>query len=171
MQKQNLYNGKVLSFSIYNLKFKGQKIKREIIEHNGIAAILAFDENKILLVKQYRFPYGEILEIPAGIIETNESPKKCAKREFIEETGYKTNKISLLFKFNPSVGHSTETVHCFLATELKKIPNFHINEKEISSIVKIDFQKLLNMIKKGKIIDSKTICAVLYYSLIKNDFS
>lgn len=167
MQKKTLYDGKVLSLSIYDLTLKKEKIKREIIEHKGIAAILAFEGNNVLLVKQYRYPFGEILEIPAGIIESNESPKSCAKRELIEETGYEAITMSKLFKYNPSVGHSTETVHCFIVNNVKKIPNFKINEKEINSIIKVNHKKLLKMIKDKKITDSKTICAILYYSMFK----
>jgi len=129
---------------------------------------VAFDGKKVILVKQYRFPHGELLEIPAGLIESNESPQECVKRELAEEAGYIANKLTFLFKFNPSVGHSTETVHCYLATDLKKIPHFQVNEKEIISVEKIDFNKLLNMIKKGKIVDSKTICALLYYLSFKS---
>lgn len=168
MKKKTLYNGKVISLSLYNLDINGNKKKREIIEHKGIAAVLAIEKNNVILVKQYRFPYGEILEIPAGLLEIDESPLKCAKREFEEETGHKAKKLSPLLKFNPSVGHSTETVHCFLTTNIEKIPNFQVDNNEIISVVKIDIKKLLSMIKKGKIIDSKTICAILYYLMSKN---
>ena len=84
-----------------------------------------------------------------------------------EETGYEAITMSKLFKYNPSVGHSTETVHCFIVNNVKKIPNFKINEKEINSVIKVNHKKLLKMIKDKKITDSKTICAILYYSMFK----
>lgn len=70
MKETKIYEGKILSFSVYDGKIKGRKIKREYIKHGGAAAMLAFDENKkVILVKQYRYPHGYVLEIPAGTLE------------------------------------------------------------------------------------------------------
>ena len=57
MKKKTVYKGKPVSIDVYNLTVEGRKIRREIIQHPGAAAILAFDENgKVILVKQHRFP-------------------------------------------------------------------------------------------------------------------
>ena len=70
MRKKRVYAGKPVSIDVYNLTVEGRKVRREIIQHPGAAAILAFDENdKVILVKQHRFPHGYILEIPAGTLE------------------------------------------------------------------------------------------------------
>ena len=63
---------------------------REIVEHNGGVAVAAITDNdEIILVRQYRHPYGEvILEIPAGKMEKGEDPFECGKRELSEETGF-----------------------------------------------------------------------------------
>ncbi|HIH46498.1 MAG TPA: NUDIX hydrolase, partial [Candidatus Nitrosotenuis sp.] len=59
MKKKTIYEGKILGLSLYNITVRGRKMKREIIEHRGAAAVLAFDENgKVILVKQHRFGHG-----------------------------------------------------------------------------------------------------------------
>ncbi|MGQ0605404.1 MAG: NUDIX hydrolase [Candidatus Nitrosotenuis sp.] len=168
MRKKTIYKGRILDLSIYDLTVKGRKIKREIIEHRGAAAILAFDEKgKVILVKQHRFPHGYVLEIPAGTLEKGERPVKCAFREIQEETGYKARKMTHFLTYYPSVGYNKEAIHCFVAKNLKKVSGQALDEDEIMSVVKVDLKKLIGMIKAGKIIDSKTICAVLTYA-VKN---
>ncbi|MEM2161100.1 MAG: NUDIX hydrolase [Candidatus Nitrosotenuis sp.] len=165
MRKKTIYNGKILGLSLYDITVRGRKMKREIIEHRGAAAILAFDEKgKVILVKQHRFGHGFVLEIPAGTLEKGERPERCAFREIQEETGYKASKITRLITYYPSVGYNREAIHCFVAKNLKKISDQALDEDEIMSVVKIDLKKLIGMIKAGKIIDSKTICAVLTYA-------
>lgn len=165
MQKKTIYEGRILGLSLYDLTVNGRKIKREIIEHRGAAAILAFDEKgRVILVKQHRFPHGYILEIPAGTLEKGEKPIKCAFREIQEETGHKAAKMTHFLTYYPSVGYNREAIHCFVAKNLKKVSNQALDEDEIMSVVKVDLKKLISMIKTGKIIDSKTICAVLTYA-------
>ena len=168
MKKKKIYDGKILGLSVYDGKIEGRKVRREMIEHRGAAAMLAFDEdNKVILVKQHRFPHGYVLEIPAGTLEKKEEPINCAFRELEEETGYRARKMTPLITYYPSIGYNTEVIHCFLASGLKKVADLKLDDDEILSVVKIDMKKLLRMIKSGKIQDSKTICAVLTYAAKK----
>ena len=168
MKKKKIYEGKILGLSVYDGKIEGRRVKREIIEHRGAAAMLAFDEkNKVILVRQHRFPHGYVLEIPAGTLEKREEPIKCAFRELEEETGYRAKKMIPLITYYPSIGYNSEIIHCFLASGLKKIAGLKLDDDEILSVVKMDLKKLLRMIKSGKIQDSKTICAVLTYAAKK----
>ena len=171
MKKKKIFEGKVLGLSVYDGIIEGRKVKREMIEHRGAAAMLAFDENKkVILVKQHRYPHGYVLEIPAGTLEKREDPIKCAFRELEEETGYRAKKMSPLITYYPSIGYNTEAIHCFVATGLKKISDLKLDEDEILSVVKIDLKRLIGMIKTGKIQDSKTICAVLTFAAKKKLF-
>ena len=168
MKKTKIYDGKILGLNVYEGKIEGRKVKREYIEHRGAAAMLAFDEDKkVILVKQHRFPHGYILEIPAGTLEKKEEPITCAFRELEEETGYRAKKMTPLITFYPSIGYNAEVIHCFVASGLKKIADLKLDEDEILSVVKIDFKKVIRMIKSGEIQDSKTICAVLSYAAKK----
>jgi ADP-ribose pyrophosphatase len=171
MKKKKIYEGKILGLSVYDGIIEGRKVKREMIEHRGAAAMLAFDEDsKVILVKQHRFPHGFVLEIPAGTLEKGEEPLKCAFRELEEETGYRAKKMTPLITYYPSIGYNTEAIHCFVATGLKKNADLSLDEDEILSVVKISMKRLIGMIKSGKIQDSKTICAVLTYAAKKKLF-
>ena len=168
MKKKKIYDGKILGLSVYDLTIRKRKVKREIIEHRGAAAMLAIDKDKkVILVKQHRYPRGNVLEIPAGTLEKGENPKKCAFRELQEETGYKARKMTPLIKYYPSVGYNTEVIHCFVASGLSQPGDLDLDEDEIISVVKVPLKKLIKMITTGKIIDSKTICAVLTYAAKK----
>ena len=165
--RKNVYKGRVLSLSLYTLSVNKRKVTREVIEHPGAAAILAIEDGKIVLVRQYRFPHGYVLEIPAGTLEKGEKPLKCAHRELREETGYTAKKMTPLIKYYPSIGYNMEIIHCYLASGIKKAGDLQLDQDEIMSVVKIDFNKVLKMISSGKITDSKTICAVLTYAVNK----
>ena len=171
MKKKKIFEGKILGLSVYDGTIEGRKVKREMIEHRGAAAMLAFDEdNKVILVKQHRYPHGFVLEIPAGTLERDEKPLKCAFRELEEETGYRAKKMTPLISYYPSIGYNTEIIHCFVATGLKKIADLSLDDDEILSVVKISMKRLIGMIKSGKIQDSKTICAVMTYAVKKKLF-
>jgi ADP-ribose pyrophosphatase len=171
VKKKKIFEGKILGLSVYEGIIEGRKVKREMIEHRGAAAMLAFDEdNKVILVKQHRFPHGFVLEIPAGTLEKREDPLKCAFRELEEETGYRAKKMTPLISYYPSIGYNTEIIHCFVATGLKKIADLSLDDDEILSVEKVSLNRLIGMIKSGKIQDSKTICAVLTYAAKKKLF-
>jgi len=164
VKKKKIYSGKILDFSVYDVKIEGRQVKREMIEHRGAAAMIGFDEKgKIILVKQHRFPHGYVMEIPAGTIEKGEEPKECAFREMQEETGYKAKKMTHLLSYHPSIGYNTEIIHCYIASGLAKVSDIDPDNDEFISVVKMDLKKLISMIKSGKVQDSKTICAVLTY--------
>ena len=168
MKKEKLYKGRLFEINAYNMQVEHRKVRREVIEHPGAAAMLAFDEKgKVLLVKQHRFPHGYILEIPAGTLEKGEKPIDCAYREIIEETGYKAKKMTKLVSYFPSVGYNKEEIHIFVASGTKKKFDLKLDNDEFITVVKMDIKKLIGMIKAGKIIDSKTICAVMIYAAKK----
>ena len=167
MRKKRIYDGKIVQVDEYSLTIEGRKVRREIVKHPGAAAILAFDEKgKIILVRQHRFPQGYILEIPAGTLEKGESPKRCALREIQEETGYKAKGMIHLITYYPSVGYNTEAIHCFVASELTGVKK-KLDTDEFITVKKMELSRLIKMIKSGKIIDSKTICAVMVYAAKK----
>ena len=168
MKKEKLYKGKLFELNAYYMQVEHRKVRREVIEHPGAAAMLAFDEKgKVLLVKQHRFPHGYILEIPAGTLEKREKPIDCAYREIIEETGYEAKKMTKLISYFPSVGYNKEEIHIFVASGTKKKFELKLDNDEFITVVKMDIKKLIGMIKSGKIIDSKTICAVMIYAAKK----
>ena len=167
MKKKRIYDGRIVQLDDYSLTIEGRKVRREIIKHPGAAAILAFDEkDRIILIRQHRFPHGYILEIPAGTLEKGESPKRCALREIWEETGYKAKGMTHLITYYPSVGYNTEAIHCFVASGLTRVKR-KLDTDEFITVKKMELPRLIKMIKSGKIVDSKTICAVMIYAAKK----
>ena len=168
IKKTKKYKGKNINITLYETKLNGTRISQEIVEQGNVVAILAIDDDEAILVNEFRYPVGYVLEIPAGTVDKGETPLKCAKRELLEETGYKAKKIEHLIRFFPKLGYNTQIIDCYVATELVKISEPNLDENELITVKKIKFRKLLNMINNGKISASYTICAALTYEFKKN---
>jgi len=167
IKKTKKYKGKNINITLYETKLNGTRISQEIVEQGNVVAILAIDDDEAILVNEFRYPVGYVLEIPAGTVDKGETPLKCAKRELLEETGYKAKKIEHLIRFFPKLGYNTQIIDCYVATELTKISEPNLDEDELITVKKIKFRKLLNMINNGKIYGSYTICAVMVYAARK----
>ena len=96
INKRKKFEGKNVHVVDFETNLTGLKIKHEMIEQGNAVAVLALDKDEIILVKEFRFPVGYVLEIPAGNVDKGETPLKAIKRELLEETGYKTKKIKHL---------------------------------------------------------------------------
>ena len=168
MRKNKLYQGKNFSVNRYDMQVEGKKIKQEIIEQKNAAAILAFENDQIIMVKQFRYPLGYVLEIPAGVVQNHETPKQCAVRELEEETGYKAKNVKRLMKIYPMLGYNLQYIDCFVSTDIKNSGKLKLDDEEFLTVIKISFKKLLSMIKNREIVEPRTICAVLTYALKKN---
>jgi len=167
IKKTKKYKGKNINITLYETKLNGTRISQEIVEQGNVVAVLAIDDDEVILVNEFRYPVGYVLEIPAGTVDKGETPLKCAKRELLEETGYKAKKIEHLIRFFPKLGYNTQIIDCYVATELTKISEPNLDEDELITVKKIKFRKLLNMINNGKISGSYTICAVMVYAARK----
>ena len=168
IKKTKKYKGKNINITLYETKLNGTRISQEIVETGNVVAVLAIDDDdEAILVNEFRYPVGYVLEIPAGNIDKGETPLKCAKRELLEETGYKAKRIEHLIRFFPKLGYNTQIIDCYVATELTKISEPNLDEDELITVKKIKFRKLLNMINNGKISGSYTICAVMIYAARK----
>lgn len=142
----------------------GNESYREIVKHPGGAAILCITENnEILLEKQFRYAYDEVIyEIPAGKLEYGEDPYNAAIREFEEETGNKADSLIPLGKIYPTCGYSSEIIHLYLAKDYVKTKT-HLDEDEVIETLLIPLDKVNEMIINGEIRDAKTICALYTY--------
>ena len=167
IKKTKKYKGKNINITLYETKLNGTRISQEIVEQGNAVAVLAIDDDEVILVNEFRYPVGYVLEIPAGSVDKGETPLKCAKRELLEETGYKAKRIEHLIRFFPKLGYNTQIIDCYVATELTKISEPNLDEDELITVKKIKFRKLLNMINNGKISGSYTICAVMIYAARK----
>ena len=136
----------------------GFEIKRSIVRHNGSAVMMAVDEKRrILLVRQYRLPArGYLWEFPAGKLDPGETPLTAAKRELIEETGYRARRWKKLISFYPSPGYVSEKMTIFLATDLTAGAAQPMADERIESRW-FSAKQVEQMIHTNKIEDAKTI--------------
>src|SRR3712207_984224 len=94
-------------------------VDKEIVVHQDSVGIVALRDSSVILVTQYRRATNKVLlEIPAGKIERNETPREAAAREMAEEIGY-AGTLRPLLKSYLAPGYSTELMHVFVATNLK----------------------------------------------------
>ena len=163
IKETKIYDGKIVKLSFKEYEYNNQPIYREVISHNGGVAVLAIENDEIYFVEQYRHAVeSNVLELPAGCIEKGEDPLLSARRELQEEIGFDTNDISLLGKFYPTPGYSSETIYLYLAENL--IPNkLELDEDEFITIHKIKINKVKEMLLNNEFIDGKTQLALLLY--------
>ena len=166
VNKNYVYQGKILSLRVDDaLRADGKPCKREIIEHSGGACVLYVENGKVLLVKQYRYAYGEsIYEIPAGKLNVGENPMLAAKRELEEETGVKSEHLQLLYVMYPTPGYTNERIYIYLAKDGERVPA-HLDEGEFLDVEWIEIDKVKEMMRSGKLRDGKTLIALQAYFL------
>lgn len=142
----------------------GFEIKRAIVHHIGSAVMMAVDDRKrILLVRQYRLPARQFLwELPAGRLDEGETPLKAAKRELIEETGYRARKWDKLATFYPSPGFLAEKMTIYLATDLTEGESQPMDDERIETRW-FPAKELGVLIGSGKIVDGKTMIGYFHW--------
>ncbi|MFH1074082.1 MAG: NUDIX hydrolase [Candidatus Firestonebacteria bacterium] len=135
---------------------------KDFVQHPGAAVIVPFiSKDKVIMVRQPRFAISQITwEVPAGTLGKSENPLVCAKRELEEETGLKAGKIKKILAFYSSPGFLHEKMHLYKATNLKT-GKMNLDEDEKITVKIFRKSELMKMIRSGKIVDAKTIVALL----------
>lgn len=166
VSKNYIYKGKILSLRKDDaLTADGKPCVREIVEHSGGACVLYVENDRILLVRQYRYAYGEsIYEIPAGKLDKGEDPACAAARELEEEAGLKADRLELLFTMYPTPGYTNEKIYIYRAYGCEKTAA-HLDEGEFLDVEYLPVSKAAEMLRNGEIRDGKTIVALQAYLL------
>ena len=165
-----VFKGKVFSVNRDEvIEPGGHRNIREVIRHNGSVVVLAVDESKnpadpdIILERQYRHAAGQfLLELPAGRVEPGESTLAAAKREMIEETGYRAKKWSLLTKYFASPGFLGEWMQIYLARDIRE-GIAQPEEDEKIEVIRVPLSEALRLAGANKIHDGKTLIGLLLY--------
>lgn len=163
LTSEQIFKGKILDVTRDTVRLEnGEQAYREVIHHSGGVCVLPIDdEGNILFVKQFRYPFADVLlEIPAGKRERGEEPLSCGIRELKEEVGATADKITYLGKLYPTVAYDTEIIYMYLAQNLS-FGEQHLDEDEFVDVVKIPFDKAYQMVLNDEIPDSKTQLAIL----------
>ena len=158
-----IYDGKIIHVFVDDIELpNGGPAKREIVAHPGGVSIAALtDENELLFVRQFRYPYKEItLELPAGKLEKGQNPLENGKRELMEETGATGYNYMSLGKIYPTPGYCTEIIHLYCC-RVESFGNQHLDEDEFLETERLPFSTLLEQVMSGEITDAKTVALVL----------
>lgn len=164
--RTTIHQGKVFELIRENVTLEnGTTTDVEFIEHPGATAVIPFlDDNRIVLLKQYRHALKKyIWEIPAGTLDPREEIISCAKRELIEETGYSARQWHRLGEITPVPGYSDERIHIFLAAQLQPAEQ-NPDDDEVIQVQAVDFLKAIEMIGDGEIQDAKSIAGLFLAS-------
>jgi ADP-ribose pyrophosphatase len=153
----------------------GHRHVKDVIRHNGSVVMLAVDDRNnpadpdIILERQYRHAAGQyLIELPAGSRNPGEPPLAAAKRELIEETGYRAKKWTVLLKYFASPGFLGEWMQIYLARDLREgIATPELDEQ--IEIIRMPLSEIMQMIAAGKIHDGKTLVGILLYDRLRRE--
>ena len=165
-----IYNGRVLTMHVDDvLLCDDQKANRECVDHpGGVAVIGVTDDDMVVLVRQFRYPYKEtIYEIPAGKLEKGEDPFEAGKREFKEETGGVAEEYISLGEIYPSPGYTNEIIRLYAAKNIT-FEEQNLDDDEFLQVCQISFDELIRRIMSGEIKDAKTIAAAFKLKELMN---
>lgn len=163
LENRELHKGRVITVFEQIVELENKQIaKREIVRHNGGAAIIAIDSEKnTYIVRQFRKPFDqETIEVPAGKLEIGEDPYICAVRELKEETGIVANNIESLGVMYSTPGFCDEKIYLYLATDLV-VGEMNTDADEFLTCEKISLKNCVDMVINGEIVDAKTIICIL----------
>ena len=168
VRKNVVFDGKIIRVRCDDAELPdGKPCKREVVDHAGGASVLYVREGKVLLVRQFRYPYmEETLEIPAGKLNPGEDPARTAARELAEETGWQPASVEHMFTIYPTPGYSAEKIYIYRAHGVRE-GQVHPDEDEFVTAAFYPIDEVLSMIEKGEIKDAKTIIAVMSLRLQK----
>lgn len=165
LKRTKVYEGRVFNTIVDDVEYpSGNKSIREVAEHGGGGVALAvFPDNKIILIRQHRYPFDEFIwELPAGKLNKGEDPLHCAQRELEEETGYLARTWKKLTSMYTSPGFCSEVLHVYMATDLHEAPDGKKLEEgeETMTMNILPIDEAIRMIERQEIVDGKSIAGI-----------
>ncbi len=167
VKRELIHSGAILDMYQDTMELPdGKQEVWDFVSHRkGAAAVVpVLEDGRVLMVRQYRPALERMtLEIPAGSRDSvTEDTRVCAARELEEETGYRSEKLSLLIKLRTTVAFCDEFIDVYLARDLTSGTR-HLDEAEAIDVEAMDIDELCDKIYAGEIQDAKTVSALLAY--------
>jgi ADP-ribose pyrophosphatase len=163
LQSKTVYRGRLLDVREDEVRLPdGKPARREYIVHPGAAVMLAMpDANSVIMERQYRYPLREhVYELPAGKIDPDEDPLNTAKRELLEETGYRAREWRHLLTTYPVVGYSNERIELYFARDLEYVGHA-LDDGEFLEVFTLGLTEALDWVRSGRIKEAKTVLGLL----------
>jgi ADP-ribose pyrophosphatase len=167
ISSKTAFRGKVFNVMTDDVEEPGNvRARRDVIRHSGSIVVLPLDDSarspRVLLERQYRYAAGRRMwELPAGRVDPGENNLAAARRELLEETGYRAARWQRALFFYVSPGFLDESMTVFLARGLRK-GVAQPEEDERISVRFFPLRQAVRMAMTGKIVDAKTIASLLW---------
>ncbi|MBA2442859.1 MAG: NUDIX hydrolase [Rubrobacter sp.] len=163
--EEYLYRSPWCSFRVDSVLLPdGVEIEYGVLESGGFAAVVPVtDGGDVVLVRQYRQPVGgATLELPGGGVEVGDEPRETARRELLEETGYRAEGLVCLGTVHTSPGRSTEVCHLFRCRAVRGETGPRPEPTEFLRAVEVPMPEALRMVREGGITVSTTALGLLW---------
>lgn len=163
---REIFRGRVLRLVLRDVKLpNGRRTTIHVVEHPGAVAILpVFDNGDVLLIRQFRPSIGtELFEIPAGTLEPGERPLATARREIVEETGFRARSWRKLAAFYTAPGFCTELMHLYVARGLRPA-QAQGDPDEMIRTARMSLPRALELARRGCVRDAKSLVGLLWYA-------
>ncbi|HZP41721.1 MAG TPA: NUDIX hydrolase [Candidatus Binatia bacterium] len=160
---RQIYKGRIVDLRIERVTLpNGTSVDLELMHHAGASAVAAVDDaGRVTLIRQYRHAAGGwVWELPAGVLDPGEAPEACARRELEEETGLVAERLERLSTIFTTPGFCDERIHLFLAQGLRGGGTRHGADEVIVEVRAVGLRDALGMIRRGEIVDGKTIAGL-----------
>jgi len=141
----------------------GARIEYGVLESGGFAAVVPVTRGgEVVFVRQWRQPLDAFtLELPSGGVDVGEEPELAARRELLEETGYRAEKLEHLTSVHTSTGRSTEVCHLFWCEAEHDERGPQPEATEFIQVVELPFEEAWGLVSKGTITDAATVLGLL----------
>ena len=159
-----VYRGRIVRLDLDDLEYRGYKFQRENLIHPGAVAVIPVLPNgDLIMVRQFRYAVQrELLEIPAGTLERGERPLACARRELIEEAGFRARRFTRIGLCFPVPGYSTERIALYVATGLTPCDTCPDPDEHLT-VCRVPVRRVLQLLKWRAIVDAKSLVGLFYY--------
>lgn len=176
LESTERYRGHVWSIRSDRVELPtGHVVERDVVDHPGAVGVVALDdEDRVLLIRQYRQPVGGYLfEVPAGLRDVEgEHPWHTAQRELLEEAGYTADSWHVLVDFFNSPGGSDEAFRCYLARGLHEMPGGrpHTGEAEEAHLPRawVPLSEAVDLVLSGELHNPTVVSGVLAASAARD---
>lgn len=162
------FSGRIWSVRSDTVDFDGARAVRDVLLHLGAVAVIALDdEDRVLLVRQYRHPVAMALfEPPAGLLDVEgEPPWETAARELAEEAGYTARIWHTLVDLLNSPGGSSEAIRVYLARGLEPLSGGrqHTGEAEERHLPRawVPLDQARDLVLSGRVQSPSAVCGIL----------
>lgn len=157
------FEGRLISVRVDEVELAdGRRATREVVEHPGAVGILAWDGDRLAMVRQWRHPaMADLLEIPAGTLDPGEEPRATAERELAEECGLAADHWQQGPSFYTAPGFCTERLTLFLATGLRDVEVASVEDEDLEASW-MALADAVAAVESGQIADAKSVAGILW---------